>query len=238
MRQAVAINRISDGLHYFWSMQHANLDGIHTNVFNHRINLACQHIRRHTMNGPHTARVLRSQRGNGRHAKAAKGRKCFQVSLYARTAATVRASDGQEARVLVRESLVCHDLMIFESACQQNTFNLAFLQAIPAQRVCIALEKSAAKLREFSGQPCCTTGLPATGSITLDDIGEAIFIGNRVVEMSARPGRIKFDLAVDIAHPRHYLVKTTPMFMQLKAQLTEEIRVEVQRASALAAEAS
>lgn len=67
------------------------------------------------------------------------------------------------------------------------------------------------------------------------DIDEAIFMGNRVVVMSARPGYIKCDLTVAIAHPRQYSVKTTPMFMELKAQLTEEIRVEVQRASALAA---
>jgi NitT/TauT family transport system ATP-binding protein len=65
------------------------------------------------------------------------------------------------------------------------------------------------------------------------DIDEAIFMGNRVVVMSARPGRIKCDLKVEIAHPRHYLVKTTPVFMELKARLTEEIRIEVQRAAGL-----
>ena len=68
------------------------------------------------------------------------------------------------------------------------------------------------------------------------DIDEAIFMGNRVVVMSARPGRIKCDVPVGIAHPRHYSVKTTPVFMALKAQLTEEIRVEVQRAAGLTAE--
>ncbi len=65
------------------------------------------------------------------------------------------------------------------------------------------------------------------------DIDEAIFMGSRVVVMSARPGRIKCDLAVDIAHPRRYDVKTTPLFSQLKARLTEEIRIEVQRAAGL-----
>jgi NitT/TauT family transport system ATP-binding protein len=65
------------------------------------------------------------------------------------------------------------------------------------------------------------------------DIDEAIFMGNRAVVMSARPGRIKCDLPVPIAHPRHYSVKTTPVFMELKARLTEEIRVEVQRAAGL-----
>jgi NitT/TauT family transport system ATP-binding protein/sulfonate transport system ATP-binding protein len=64
------------------------------------------------------------------------------------------------------------------------------------------------------------------------DIEEAIFMANRVVVMSARPGRLKADVAVDLAHPRHYTVKTTPQFSAIKAQLTEEIRVEALRALA------
>jgi ABC-type nitrate/sulfonate/bicarbonate transport system ATPase subunit len=58
------------------------------------------------------------------------------------------------------------------------------------------------------------------------DIEEAIFMANRVVVMSARPGRIKSDIPVDLAHPRHYTVKTTPAFSGYKARLTEEIRAE------------
>jgi ABC-type nitrate/sulfonate/bicarbonate transport system ATPase subunit len=58
------------------------------------------------------------------------------------------------------------------------------------------------------------------------DIEEAIFMAGRVVVMSARPGRIKADVAVDLPHPRHYTLKTTPEFSALKARLTEEIRVE------------
>jgi ABC-type nitrate/sulfonate/bicarbonate transport system ATPase subunit len=58
------------------------------------------------------------------------------------------------------------------------------------------------------------------------DIEEAIFMANRVIVMSARPGHIKAEVAVDLPHPRHYTVKTTPAFSALKAQLTEEIRVE------------
>ena len=58
------------------------------------------------------------------------------------------------------------------------------------------------------------------------DIEEAIFMANRVVVMSARPGRIKADVAIGLGHPRHYTIKTTPEFSALKAQLTEEIRAE------------
>jgi NitT/TauT family transport system ATP-binding protein len=65
------------------------------------------------------------------------------------------------------------------------------------------------------------------------DIDEAIFMANRVVVMTARPGRIKCDLPVPLPHPRHYSMKTTPPFAELKARLTEEIRVEVQRAAGL-----
>ena len=58
------------------------------------------------------------------------------------------------------------------------------------------------------------------------DIDEAIFMANRVAVFSARPGRIKTELAVDFPHPRHYTIKTSSEFMALKAQLTEEIRAE------------
>jgi NitT/TauT family transport system ATP-binding protein len=59
------------------------------------------------------------------------------------------------------------------------------------------------------------------------DIEEAIFVGSRVVVMSARPGRIKADIAVDLPHPRPYTIKTTPEFVALKERLVEEIRSEV-----------
>ncbi len=59
------------------------------------------------------------------------------------------------------------------------------------------------------------------------DIDEAVFMAGRVVVMSARPGRIKLDRVVPLAHPRHYAIKTTPEFTALKAELTEAVREEV-----------
>jgi ABC-type nitrate/sulfonate/bicarbonate transport system ATPase subunit len=58
------------------------------------------------------------------------------------------------------------------------------------------------------------------------DIDEAIFMANRCVVFSARPGRIKNELAIDLPYPRHYTVKTSPRFMELKALVTEDIRAE------------
>ena len=63
------------------------------------------------------------------------------------------------------------------------------------------------------------------------DIEEAIFLASRVLVMTARPGRIKADLPVDLPHPRSSRVKTTPAFTELKARLTEEIRAEAVRAA-------
>jgi len=63
------------------------------------------------------------------------------------------------------------------------------------------------------------------------DIEEAIFLASRVVVMTARPGRIKADVPIELPHPRHYTMKTSPACSALKAQLTEEIRVEAMRAA-------
>ncbi|HEY9068544.1 MAG TPA: ABC transporter ATP-binding protein [Burkholderiaceae bacterium] len=62
------------------------------------------------------------------------------------------------------------------------------------------------------------------------DIDEAIFMANRCVVFSARPGRIKNELAIDLPYPRHYTIKTTPRFSELKAIVTEDIRAETLRA--------
>ncbi|KGE00166.1 MULTISPECIES: ABC transporter ATP-binding protein [Rhizobium/Agrobacterium group] len=58
------------------------------------------------------------------------------------------------------------------------------------------------------------------------DIEEAVFMASRVVTMTARPGRIKSITPVDLPHPRHYTVKSSPEFSALRLKLTEEIRSE------------
>jgi NitT/TauT family transport system ATP-binding protein len=66
------------------------------------------------------------------------------------------------------------------------------------------------------------------------DIDEAIFMANRVAVISARPGRIKSELRIELPHPRHYTMKTSLEFSAYKAQLTEEIRVEALKAAEMA----
>jgi NitT/TauT family transport system ATP-binding protein len=67
------------------------------------------------------------------------------------------------------------------------------------------------------------------------DIDEAIFMANRVAVISARPGRIKSELRIELPHPRHYTMKTSLEFSAYKARLTEEIRVEALKAAEMAA---
>ena len=66
------------------------------------------------------------------------------------------------------------------------------------------------------------------------DIEEAIFMANRVAVMSARPGHLKSILPIELPHPRHYRMKTTPEFSRYKAELTEEIRLESIKAMEMA----
>jgi sulfate/thiosulfate transport system ATP-binding protein len=58
------------------------------------------------------------------------------------------------------------------------------------------------------------------------DIDEAIFLGDRVVVMSARPGCIKFDARVELPRPRLPSCVTQPEFVALKRQLLDVIEEE------------
>ncbi|MGJ4885360.1 ABC transporter ATP-binding protein [Bradyrhizobium oligotrophicum] len=64
------------------------------------------------------------------------------------------------------------------------------------------------------------------------DIEEAIFLGSRVLVMSARPGRVKADIKIELPHPRSYKIKTSPEFVALKERLVEEIRAEALKVAA------
>ncbi|MFW5824245.1 MAG: ABC transporter ATP-binding protein, partial [Marinobacter sp.] len=58
------------------------------------------------------------------------------------------------------------------------------------------------------------------------DIDEAVFLSDRIVVMSASPGRIIADIPVDLPRPREQSLLTSPDFMELKRQCLALIRRE------------
>ena len=58
------------------------------------------------------------------------------------------------------------------------------------------------------------------------DVEEAIILAQRVVIMSARPGRIKEIVNIDIPHPRTQETRMSPRFMELKNHIWSQVYKE------------
>lgn len=58
------------------------------------------------------------------------------------------------------------------------------------------------------------------------DIEESIYLGDRILIMSARPGYILKEIIVPFKRPRRHDLKTSLEFMQLKSDISEVIRKE------------
>ena len=61
-------------------------------------------------------------------------------------------------------------------------------------------------------------------------IEEAIILGDRILVMSARPGRIKAEITVPFARPRSEAVRGAPAFTELARDLWQLLRHETERA--------
>jgi NitT/TauT family transport system ATP-binding protein len=68
------------------------------------------------------------------------------------------------------------------------------------------------------------------------DVEEAIFLADRVVVMTARPGQVKDVIDVDLGRPRDLDVLTTERFTDLKSRALDQIHEEAERAMEQAAE--
>lgn len=64
-------------------------------------------------------------------------------------------------------------------------------------------------------------------------IEEAILLGDRVVVMSARPGRIKEDIRVDFPRPRTMELERAPEFGEMRYRIWELLRDDVRASAAM-----
>jgi len=64
------------------------------------------------------------------------------------------------------------------------------------------------------------------------DIDEAVYLGDRVIVFTARPGRIKADIQVDLPRPRPIEVKKSTAFFDHRNHVWDLLRDEVLRARA------
>ncbi|MFO7633351.1 MAG: ABC transporter ATP-binding protein [Caldilinea sp.] len=68
------------------------------------------------------------------------------------------------------------------------------------------------------------------------DVEEAILLSDRIYVMTARPGRIKAEIAVDLPRPRNLLeTESDPRFAALRRQMLTLIREEAPRSGAVTA---
>lgn len=63
-----------------------------------------------------------------------------------------------------------------------------------------------------------------TGMFITHSVSEAVFLANRVIVMSARPGRIVADLRIDFPYPRDPDLRYDAHFVEYVAEITETLR--------------
>jgi len=66
-----------------------------------------------------------------------------------------------------------------------------------------------------------------TVAFVTHDIDEGILLGDRVIVMTARPGKVKADIRIDIPRPRDPEIVLEPEFIAIKRRIINELRDEI-----------
>ena len=62
------------------------------------------------------------------------------------------------------------------------------------------------------------------------DLEEAIFLADRVIVMTTRPGRVKKVIQIDLPRPRDHRVLSTARYGELEEEVLEAIQEEARKA--------
>jgi NitT/TauT family transport system ATP-binding protein len=73
---------------------------------------------------------------------------------------------------------------------------------------------------------------PKTVLFVTHDIDEAIYMSDRVIIFSARPGRIKEEIKIDLPRPRVLEIRTSPRYTEYRNTIWSLLRHEVVQAAA------
>jgi len=107
---------------------------------------------------------------------------------------------------------------------------VSFLRTLLAGKPVLALDEpfasldalTRAEMQRWLGAALAAEEQPRTVVLVTHDVEEAALLGDRVVVMSARPGRVVADLPVGLHRPR---VRTDPAVVELRARALEALGV-------------
>jgi NitT/TauT family transport system ATP-binding protein len=124
-----------------------------------------------------------------------------------------RLSGGQKRRVEIVRALMCEpSLLLFDEP----------FRALDALTKSVVQEYLTVLLHEN----------PKSCFFITHDLEEAIFLGDRVIVMTTRPGVIKAELKIDLPRPRSWSILTDKRFVEYERQLSAAVHEEARKAFA------
>jgi NitT/TauT family transport system ATP-binding protein len=116
-------------------------------------------------------------------------------------------SGGMRQRVAIARALSCDpELLLMDEP-------FGALDALTRERMNLELQR-------------IVTAIKATVVFVTHDIAEAVFLGDRVVHLTPRPGRIQNITTVNMARPRTIEAQTDPSFVQIVGDLRLALNAE------------
>jgi NitT/TauT family transport system ATP-binding protein len=74
---------------------------------------------------------------------------------------------------------------------------------------------------------CCTSGKSGQKTVLFvtHSISESVLLADRVLVMTARPGRLALEVTIDLPRPRSARMRTLPRFGEIVASLQEAMGI-------------